>query len=520
MNAPGVRFFVSVASAVVGCCFPLSLAGVEDFPVAEGPVWIDVGVSIPMRFVAGTNRAASGREDPPMMAFAGVEWTVEPVPGIAFVSEMKRVRGSIVLIADDRRIMTVSTGGWVDRYVLDEPSERFLIDSESFRIIVDDGILVSADGLYWRKYAAPDWRPRAISSGFYYAGPTDGRSLVVGEGGEIFVSYDGIAWSRFSIGTDEDLVAVASLFDGFTVVSASGRVFTTSAALTEWTDHGVRLPAGVVSISGVEPLFAITEDGRLFTSANGSHWSERLLPEGEEAVAIDDRPRARPLLATRSGRLFRAHYAVPYLSIFRGQDGIGQWNIDVTYAGRSFEWLRDGEATGVHSGIYMVTESGEYSVLMSHPEGNVLTDVVSVRVRESFEQWRGRVFTPEELADPEISGPEADPFGSGKPNLMRFAVSDLPSGAGAVFPVALTVGESDGAGEGRLGFIYFRHGGAGGVEYVAEVSEDLMGWVPVNSPGSVWVEEMVDVERVTVVLPESAGDSARSFLRLVVRLRD
>ena len=54
-----------------------------------------------------------------------------------------------------------------------------------------------------------------------------------------------------------------------------------------------------------------------------------------------------------------------------------------------------------------------------------------------FTAWQQGVFTPEELADPAISGPLADPNHTGAPNLLRYALGLGPTDIAApAYPTA------------------------------------------------------------------------------------
>lgn len=85
--------------------------------------------------------------------------------------------------------------------------------------------------------------------------------------------------------------------------------------------------------------------------------------------------------------------------------------------------------------------------------------------------WQQGEFTPEELADPAVSGPLADPAGSGIPNLLRYG---LGMGRNDDYASFRPTGD---AGEGLD--LRYRHrrllDPASGVEYVIEVESDLAG---------------------------------------------
>ena len=99
-----------------------------------------------------------------------------------------------------------------------------------------------------------------------------------------------------------------------------------------------------------------------------------------------------------------------------------------------------------------------------------------VEATSAFDAWRAAEFTPEELADEQISGPFVDPDESGIKNLMRFA---LGLGRHEPYNAVMPSGEvTDNA--------LFRHvrliDGDSGVIYVINVTDNLVAgeWLPVT----------------------------------------
>ncbi len=131
----------------------------------------------------------------------------------------------------------------------------------------------------------------------------------------------------------------------------------------------------------------------------------------------------------------------------------------------------------------------------------------------SFSDWREEHFTEAERADPGISGPGASPAGDGIANLLKYA-ADLPPKTPAV-PEDLTRPE---LADGHLTLTYRELAGAQDIEYVVEVSTDLIEW----QSGPDHVEEITRtpgerVDKVTAraVLPDGAP---AGFMRLTVIL--
>jgi len=123
--------------------------------------------------------------------------------------------------------------------------------------------------------------------------------------------------------------------------------------------------------------------------------------------------------------------------------------------------------------------------------------------------WRNRHFSREQILDPEISGPHADPNGNGVPNLLAHALGMDPLAAGEPVPVEMRVEGDDG--EQYLALWVKKAPGTTDVSLVVESSDSLL-------PGS-WSEQ------TTVVISDSSegllvrdavpvGQASRRFLRL------
>jgi hypothetical protein len=88
----------------------------------------------------------------------------------------------------------------------------------------------------------------------------------------------------------------------------------------------------------------------------------------------------------------------------------------------------------------------------------------------SFSSWQSQYFTAAQLADATISGPNADPYGSGVPNLLAYALQLNPATAQPTnVPTAVPS-------NGHLVMTYFVPASITDVSYIPEVSTDLMTW--------------------------------------------
>jgi len=88
----------------------------------------------------------------------------------------------------------------------------------------------------------------------------------------------------------------------------------------------------------------------------------------------------------------------------------------------------------------------------------------------SFSSWQSQYFTAAQLADATISGPNADPYGSGVPNLLAYALQLNPATAE---PTSVPTAAPS---NGHLVMTYFVPASITDVSYIPEVSTDLMTW--------------------------------------------
>jgi len=132
-----------------------------------------------------------------------------------------------------------------------------------------------------------------------------------------------------------------------------------------------------------------------------------------------------------------------------------------------------------------------------------------------FARWQQRNFTPAELADPTLSGPEADFDRDGMSNFLEYALGLPPKAdSTAAAPAGRLLPGTTGR---QLYLTYTRSKKAPDVTVTPQVSVDLIRWV--EGPAALETVSVVDggdFETVTVRdrMPESAD--SRRFLRLLV----
>ena len=143
---------------------------------------------------------------------------------------------------------------------------------------------------------------------------------------------------------------------------------------------------------------------------------------------------------------------------------------------------------------------------------------------ETPESWRCRVFTTEELANPQLSGPAADFDRDGISNLMEFALNLDPKSAGRGMMI---VGSGTGGlplvrcekigGQNRLTVEYVRRTSAStpGITYTVEFTSTLSNAAAWSGGGDETVTPIdATWERVKVIDPQSASPNRFSRLKI------
>lgn len=134
----------------------------------------------------------------------------------------------------------------------------------------------------------------------------------------------------------------------------------------------------------------------------------------------------------------------------------------------------------------------------------------------SFDQWRQRQFTPAELADPAVSGPEASPAGDGLTNFQKYALAldpHQPAPREAIPHWSVV----DGGDESCLQVKFQRTKGMSDARVRPLFSNDLVSWIP--SPAEADPLTVVDagpIEHVTLNHCPPADGRRADFGRIAV----
>jgi len=102
--------------------------------------------------------------------------------------------------------------------------------------------------------------------------------VVVGNGGTVLTSPDGINWTAQWSGTLENLNKVAFGDALFVAVGDDGTIMTSPDAV-DWTTQASGTTAKLYSVAAGDGTFCATSDnGFLFTSRDAENWTPRILP--------------------------------------------------------------------------------------------------------------------------------------------------------------------------------------------------------------------------------------------------
>jgi alpha-N-arabinofuranosidase len=122
-------------------------------------------------------------------------------------------------------------------------------------------------------------------------------------------------------------------------------------------------------------------------------------------------------------------------------------------------------------------------------------------------------FTAQQLGNPAVTGPAANPAGDGMPNLLKYALGLDPTmeDAAAGTPVVSTTG-------GMLTLTYVCPPGITDVTYVVEVSGDLETWSSGAGATAVVSTTLLDAQHEQVVVRDltPVSGQGRRFIRLRV----
>ena len=142
----------------------------------------------------------------------------------------------------------------------------------------------------------------------------------------------------------------------------------------------------------------------------------------------------------------------------------------------TFQWRRNGvdlpgfTSANFHLPQLSVADAGTYTVVIRNSVGSLESGPWHFSVTDTYEHWRLRTFTPEELTQPALSGATVRSAIDGLPHLVRYALgySTNPNATAEILRTSTTATDWVCA--------YRRPSGITDVTCVVEFSADLLNW--------------------------------------------
>lgn len=199
-----------------------------------------------------------------------------------------------------------------------------------------------------------------------------------------------------------------------------------------------------VSPSTAEPVAGATSATYTASpvTASGSFWVRVTRTVGGAVVVAN----SDTAMVTVGVRPTIVAHPLP-VTIDRG--GTATLTVDAFGTSPLFQWYRGvtgdvvepvAGATGASFTTPSLEETTSYWVRVSNSLGaaDSAAAAVTVTVPDPFQDWLGSHFTPQDLGNPGVSGPEADPDGDGFRNADEYVLGNSPL-SGDVAPLRLTV---------------------------------------------------------------------------------
>lgn len=198
------------------------------------------------------------------------------------------------------------------------------------------------------------------------------------------------------------------------------------------------------------------------------------------------------------------------------------------------DWYHEGNAVGTLAYCWMRSDKTTFVVIFnSHPESLVQVESTLDSLSSSFpnnkwpphdlfdatlsyDAWKARHFSPDELGKPDVSGDFADPDGDGRPNLAEYAFHRNPRAPESEPDLQLVSGDG---GVGAAPGISFRRLMLGHeLGYFVEVSSDLKTWSGLDASSSPQILNADGSVQVVVRDSQSAASTGTRFYRVRVML--
>lgn len=358
------------------------------------------------------------------------------------------------------------------------------------------------------------------------SGPLSGSGRISKSGGgTLIINSAGSSYSSPIIVSNGGLRVNATL--GSPVTLASGTALSGSGAVGAISGTGKVAPVGILSAesaSGLNYAFVFTSTG-MPVFANAAAGANDVL-----RLRSTNAPFAAPFTAGTQIDVYLNVASVTAGDVFGGgffTDLPADFMAALSNAS-SAVYIADPAGTITNAGqtyrAYDLPNSLSFETVEAVADfagGTVTGRITQIRIAAataSFDNWKAGSFTAEEMAHPEISGPYADPTGSGVANLYRYATgltrNEEPRRG---LPQAGRPGE-------QAKFIYRRLSADNpGIDYIIELNENLLlsnGWRAATMGTDLVEDRVIDnedgmTENVEVSVPDQTiGDGIHMRLRI------
>ena len=156
-----------------------------------------------------------------------------------------------------------------------------------------------------------------------------------------------------------------------------------------------------------------------------------------------------------------------------------------------------------------------FSVQLSSPVGASIsgaTGAGTLLAALSWQQWQSEKFTPAELADATISGPDANPSRDSIGNLLKYALALEPKTASSTgLPVC---GTQSIGGKTYRTFAFTKRRAITDLTYTVQISTDLQTWN--SDPGYVIRTDDASTDQATARSGSAIGEMPQQYFRLLV----
>lgn len=291
---------------------------------------------------------------------------------------------------DGKVSLSNDTEAWLP--VFETPDERSVAGLEwfldQFVLITSGGnAYTSPDGMDWTEAAGPGGNPSR-------ARIIDGRLWVVGRSGLVASTADLVDWDTVTAG-DGSLTDIARGPEGFVAPGNQGVLYWSTNG-TDWSPAGIeetRNLSTAIYFNGNYLAFGFP--GVLWKSPDGTNWT--LLEGFPNPFAVRD-------AWVQDGTLVLPGY-------------LGQ--VDISSDGETWERF----SLPINQQLYAALITPDRT-LVAGSNGAILSSPADIA--PGFMAWRDLRFNVLQRLDPLISGPEADPDGDGRANLVEYFANSQP----------------------------------------------------------------------------------------------